>query len=124
MANSPNHVDGVDRRHKIFAHAAPGQLTIQSDVVDTTHHAPTRSGVADLCQRVEPGKDVGGMRVGFNQDDVRRRRVAESLDCGSDAAHLDFNVSLSKTPVFTRGLDSGRAFNRLAESLHRYAGRG
>jgi hypothetical protein len=68
-------------------------------------------------QLVESTEYVGGACIRFDQDDVWRRRTAESLDRGSDTAHLDFDVGLPKTPIFTRGLDSGCAFNRLAEGL-------
>ncbi len=117
MANRPDHVDGADRRHQIFAHAAPCQLAVQRDVVDAAHDDNARSGIAMFGQLVESIEYVGGACIRFNQDNVWRRRAAESLDRGSDTAHLDFDVGLRKTPIFPRGLDCGCAFNRLAEGL-------
>ncbi len=58
------------------------------------------------------------IRMTFGVGELRK-----AFDCGSDTAHLDFDVGLRKTPSSPAGLDGGRAFDRLAEGLHRYARR-
>ena len=64
-----------------------------------------------------------GARIRFDQDDIRCRRAAVSLDAAAMPPIWIFTWALAKTPVFAGGLDGGGDFDRLAEGLHRYARR-
>ncbi len=63
------------------------------------------AGVADLRQAVEGGERMGSPGADLHHDDVRGRGVAERLDGGGGAAHLDAGMRLLHPPVAGRRLD-------------------
>src|SRR6185312_11478029 len=75
VADRTHHVDGGDGGNHIIADAAAHQLAIQGDVVDAADHDDPRAGVADGCELVEAGENVGAP-VGLQHDNVGCRRRA------------------------------------------------
>ena len=70
-ADGPYDIERPDRRNQIFAHAAARQLAIECDVIDASHDNNACAGVTDFRQLVEPAENIGGARIGFDQDNVR-----------------------------------------------------
>ena len=123
-ADRAHDVDRADRRHQIFAHAAPRQLAVEPDVIDAAENEHARAGVADFGQLIEPVQDVVGAGIGFDQDDIRRRRAAIGFRRSGNAAHLDLHMRFPQPAVFSGGLHGGGGLDRLAEGLDRHAWRG
>ena len=66
----------ADRRHQIFADAAPRQLAIERDVIDAAQDNHARAGVADFGQLIEPAEDIVGaasvsIRMTFGVGELR-----------------------------------------------------
>ncbi len=122
-ADRAHHVERADRRDQVVADAAAHQLAIEHDVVEPADHDDARAGVADLGERIEAGEQVVAAALGFDHDDVRRRRVAVGLDRGGDAAHLDLEMRLGQPAILAGRLDGGGGLDGLAEGLHRDARR-
>jgi len=80
-ANRAHHVQGVDRGDDVVADAAANQLAIQRDVVDAADHDHAGTGIANRRELIEASKNIAAA-LGFQDDDVRRRRGAIGLDRG------------------------------------------
>ena len=109
----------TDRRDQIIADAAPHQLTIEPYIVHAPDDDNPRGGIADRGELIETGEDILVAAFGFEDDDVRRRRVLIGLDCRDQPAHLDAQMRLGHAPVLAGGLDRGGGLDGFAESLHR-----
>src|SRR5262249_43025818 len=116
-ADGAHHVDDGHRGDDVFADATPHEFAVEHDVVDTAEDNDARAGVADASEFFEAAENIAAP-VGLEHDNVRGRRVFVGLDRGNDAAHLDLEVSLAKTAVFTGRLDRSGGFDGVAERLH------
>ena len=74
----------------------------------------------DNPELVEARKNIVAA-LGFQQDHVRGRRGAVSLDGRRHAAHLNLEMSLVQPPVFAGGLHSRGGLNRFAKCLNGHA---
>ena len=72
---------------------------------------------------IEAAEDILAAVFGFENDDVRRRRILVGLDGGDQAAHLDAQMRLGHAPILAGRLDSGGSLDGFAERLHRNARR-
>ena len=122
-AHRAHHLQGADRRDQIIAHAAPHQLAIERDVVHPADDDDPRGGIANLGELIEAGEDVVAAALGFQHDDVRRRRGLIGFDRGDQAAHLDAQMRLGHPAILAGRLDGGGGLHGLAEGLHRDARR-
>ena len=113
----------ADRRDQIIAHAAPHQLAIERDVVHAADDDDPRRRVAYRRKLIEAAEDILAAVFGFENDDVRRRRILIGLDGGDQAAHLDAQMRLGHAPILAGRLDGGGSLDGFAERLHRDARR-
>ena len=72
---------------------------------------------------VEAGEDILAAVFGFQDNDIRRRRVLIGFDCGDQATHLDAQMRFGHAPILTGRLNGGGGLDRFAERLHRNARR-
>jgi len=119
---------GDDVLHDVTFSVAPGHLVAlvgPSGAGKTTITALVSrlydpgSGVANRCQMVKSREDIAAA-LGFQDDNVRRRRGAIGLDRGRHAAHLDLEMRLAEPAILAGRLHGGRSLDRLAKSLHRH----
>ena len=123
-ADHAHDVERAERGDLVVAHAAADELAVEHHVIVPPDHDHARAGVADFGERVETRQNVGRARLEFKDDDIRGWRGAVRLARRGHAAHLDFQMRLGQTAVFTRRLDRSRRFHGFAEGLDRDARRG
>ena len=122
-ADGAHDLQHADRRNQIIADAAPHQLAIERDVVHAADDDDARAGVAVIGELIEPAEDVVAAVLGFQDDDVRRRRALIGFDRRRQAAHLDAQMRLGQAPILAGRLNGGGGVDVLAERLHRHARR-
>ena len=108
MRHVLNEVQHLERRHDIIADAARGQHAIERDVVLVADDDDLGAGVAIFRQVVEIGDQAGAVGDRLDDDEIGRRRAAEGLDGGGDAAHVDLHVRLQHPAVHRRAFDRSR----------------
>ena len=72
-------------------------------------------------QVVETGDQAGAVGDRLDDDEIGRRRAAEGLDGGGDAAHVDFHVRLQHTAIHRRAFDDLGDARGFAKGLDRNA---
>ena len=111
----------LERRHDIIADAARGQHAIERDVVLVADDDDLGAGVAIFRQVVETGDQAGAVGDRLDDDEIGRRRAAEGLDRGGDAAHVDLHVRLQHPAVHRGAFDDLGDARGLAKGLDRNA---
>src|SRR5262249_13971405 len=107
IADRSYDVESTNRTDQVFAHTASRQPSVQHDIVDASDHDDLGAGVAHFGQMIEPPQDFICTAVRLDQDDVRCGRIAVGFACRSDAAHLDFHMSLGQAAVLPGRLNGG-----------------
>ncbi len=121
-ADRAHHIEDHDRPDDVVVDATAHQFTIRRDIAGAADHDDTGAGIADGRELIEAGEDVVAA-LGFQDDDVRRRRLVIGIDRGFDAAHMDRQMGLGEAAVFGRPSRRRRGRIGRAEGLHRYARR-